>query len=163
MSDVSVTLIIPRHLTLMEKTMQLTYSMLDGATHEDVTRYRDGDDGWTVLEVICHLRDYEEIFHRRARMIRDEDTPYLPAYDHNAMVLEREYAKQDLQAVLAALAEERRAYTAFFRGLAEGDWLRAGIHPESGRFMLIQALLQVGHHHVDHLEQIGRILTQRSR
>ena len=152
--------IIKRHLKLLDKTLQITQHVLADVNQTDATTYRDGAAGWTVLEVLCHLRDFEQIFHSRARQILERDEPSLMAYDHEALVIENAYAQQDLQEVLAALGTARGDFIAFFQGLSESDWLRAGIHPESGRFTLVNSLLQVGHHHVDHLEQITRILTQ---
>jgi len=94
----------------------------------------------------------------RARMILEQEMPQLPAYDHDALAIERKYNEQDLQQVLAELAQSRAEFVAFFQQLTDEDWLRAGIHPEQGHFTLLDALLQVGSHDVNHLEQITRIL-----
>lgn len=149
-----------RYLNLMQKTQAIIGHTLAHISQEQATTLRDGEDGWTVLEVLCHLRDFDGFFQGRAHMILEQDNPQLPAYDHEALAIERQYNQQDLQQVLAQLAQSRARFVTFFEQLDDDDWMRAGTHPENGRFMLLDALLQVGSHDIDHLEQMTRILRQ---
>ncbi|RMG81632.1 MAG: DinB family protein [Chloroflexi bacterium] len=150
-----------RHIALMELTLAILKNVLHSVSQEDATTYRDGADGWTVLEVLCHLRDFDRIFHERARMMLAEDYPQLPAYDHEQMAIDARYNEQDLREVYEELAQSRQAFIAFFNQLDEDAWQKAGVHPERGHFTMLDALMQVGHHDVVHIEQITRILTQR--
>ncbi len=127
-------------------------------TQEQATTLRDGENGWNTVEILCHLRDFDHIFRERAQRILAEQEPSLAPVDHEALVSEREYGKQELQAVLAQLRQSREATLAFFEGLADADWSRAGLHPERGRFSLDDALLQVVTHDADHTEQLTRVL-----
>jgi len=147
-----------KYLALMQNSALVYQHVLANVSQETATTLRDGDDGWTVLEVLCHVRDFDGFFLHRARMILEQEMPQLPAYDHDALAIERKYNEQDLQQVLAELAQSRAEFVTFFQQLTDEDWLRAGIHPEQGHFTLLDALLQVGSHDVNHLEQITRIL-----
>lgn len=149
-----------RHITLMQKTCATLGSVLTHVSQEQATTLRDGPDGWTVLEVVCHLRDYDDIFYERTLMMRDQDSPDLPGYDHEALVVERNYNAQNLEEVYTTLAQSRQRFVAFFEGLNETQWEKTGIHPERGPVTMLDALIQVGHHDANHIEQITRILTQ---
>lgn len=147
-----------RYLTIVRKTTQTLHHLARNLTTEQARALRDGTDGWTILDIFCHLRDFDAIFYQRALQIRDSETPTLQAYDHEQMVVERAYHAQDLPSVLAELQASRAQYLAFFEALNDDQWQRAGMHPERGRFTLTDALAQVATHDCDHLEQIARVL-----
>lgn len=151
-----------KHITLMERSVLILEHVLSSVTQEDATTYRDGDDGWTTLEALCHLRDFDQFFYERAVMIIQQEYPTLPAYDHDALVIERKYNEQDLREVMADLSRTRGRFVDFFRSLDDEEWERAGVHPESGHFTLMDSLIQVGTHDINHTEQITRILLQRN-
>jgi hypothetical protein len=91
------------HIRLMGDTLKILGFILAGVTAEQATTLRDpsdGQKGWTITEVICHLRDFDEIFFRRARMMVEQANPLLPGYDHNMLVIERNYNSQDFRQVL---------------------------------------------------------------
>ena len=149
------------HIRLMFNTLAvLTYLLhdVDAVTATTLRDPNDGDKGWTTLEVLFHLRDYDRIFLDRARLMVAEIDPPLPGYDHERLAVERRYNEQDMATVLADLRASRAAFIAFFEGLDEAHWQRAGVHPERGRFTMDDALMQVGQHDAIHLEQITRIL-----
>ncbi len=150
-----------RHISLMEQTLQTLSHVLRPVSQSTATTLRDAHDGpkgWTVLEVLCHLRDYDGIFRHRAELMVREEYPHLPGYDHEALVRERNYNGQELRQVWAELAQSRQATVAFFRSLTDDQWPRAGVHPERGHFTLTDAVVQVGTHDCVHIEQITRIL-----
>ena len=151
-----------RHIVLMRRTCAILGHLLTNVDHVSAQTRRDGPDGWSVLEVVCHLRDFDTIFHERARLMLENDYPTLTPYDHEALAVERAYNQQSLEQVYAELNASRAAFADFFESLDEAGWGRAGHHPERGHFTMLDALLQVGHHDVDHLEQITRILRGHS-
>ncbi len=149
------------HVRLLRDSVQVLGALLAGVSQETATTRRDPHDGakgWTVVEVVCHLRDYDQIFFERARLMLVEEYPPLPYYDHEWLAGERRYNEQDLRQVYAELQESRCRFAEFFAALTEAQWARAGVHPERGRFTMDDAVMQVGLHDVLHMEQIGRIL-----
>lgn len=131
-------------------------------SEDGLTLYRDGGNGWTVLEVLCHLRDYDRIFLNRARQILNEEQPLLVNYDHEALVIENQYSQQSIEAVLQDLTTNRYEMASFFEGLSEeAQWHRYGIHPEVGHWSIFNQLLQVSAHDVDHMEQMTRIVLEK--
>lgn len=154
-----LTVIRAKHIALMQKTCDVLGNVLQNVTQEQATTRRDGPDGWTVVEVLCHLLDYDEIFRVRAEMMRDEDTPKLPGYDHAALAIERQYNTRSMVHVYRELLRSRMRFVAFFESLSEDDWARGGHHPERGYITMTDALIQVNTHDIDHIEQITRIIT----
>jgi hypothetical protein len=152
-----------RAIGLMKNTADTLAHIAQGVSQQQATTLRDrndGDKGWTVLEVVCHLRDFDGFFRGRAQRILNEETPQFVRYDHEALAIEHNYNGQDLGMVLAELRDSRAKTVAFFEGLAPESWERAGVHPERGHFTMTDAALQVGMHDVTHLEQITRILAE---
>ncbi len=73
-------------------------ALLEGCTQEQASAARGGDEGWSVVEVVCHLRDAEERALERMRLMRDNDNPVIPAYDQDTWARERNYAAANLRA-----------------------------------------------------------------
>ena len=153
------------YIRLMGDTAAILGHILAGVDRATATTLRDpndGDKGWTATEVVCHLRDFDGFFQDRVRRMLVETYPSLARYDHEGLAVARNYNGQDVHQVYAELVASRARFIELFRSLDEGQWQRSGVHPERGRFTLHDALLQVGAHDVLHMEQIGRILSQRN-
>lgn len=149
------------HIRLMRHTLATLEFILADVSQQMATSRRDpndGDKGWTVLEVVCHLRDFDRIFRSRARRILTEHEPRFERCDHERMVVEFRYNDQDLRTALAELRASRIETADFFEALRGEQWQRSGVHPERGRFTMDDALMQVGLHDMLHIEQITRIL-----
>jgi uncharacterized damage-inducible protein DinB len=155
-----MTKIRKRHIALMEKTCDIIGNLTQSVTQEQATTFRDHDNGWTILEVMCHLRDFDNIFYERAQLILEQEYPMLPGYDQEALAIERAYNKQNLAQVYAELKQARQRFAEFFTLLPDPDWERAGMHPEEGHFTMTDAVMQVSRHDITHIEQITRILAE---
>ena len=149
-------------LYAMEMTARTLGHLLAPVSQEQAMTLRDGADGWTIVEVVCHLRDFDGFFRGRAELMLAEETPLLPAYDHEAIAIERNYNADRLTDAYDALLRSRAATKALFAGLTEEQWERGGIHPEVGPFSLTDAAFQVSLHDQTHTEQILKILTGRT-
>lgn len=147
-----------RQIGAMRLTCTVLGHILAGVSDEQARKIRDGSDGWSVMEIVCHLRDFDEIFHSRARMMLEGDHPQLPAYDHEAMAIEGAYQSESLKQAYETLRTSRSSFAAFFESLTAAQWARGGVHPERDSFSMTDALMQVSAHDLDHLEQITRVL-----
>ncbi|MBZ0302658.1 MAG: DinB family protein [Anaerolineae bacterium] len=151
-----------RHLTIIEATCAAFGHVLRTITQEQAQTWRDQNDapnGWTALEVLGHLADFDEYFYQRAVMMLEQDNPQLPAYNHKALAVEHAYNQQDKDAVYARLVQSRARFITFFRQLTDEQWARVGVHPERGHFTMWDALMQVATHDSRHLEQLIRIIS----
>ena len=147
-----------RHVSAMRLTGEVLDHILRGVSEEQAHELRDGPAGWSIVEIVCHLRDFDEIFRNRAKMMLSEDHPRLPAYDHEAMAVERAYQQERLSSACEQLKASRQETIAFFASLTPDQWERDGVHPERDSFTMTDAVMQVGLHDLDHLEQITRVL-----
>jgi len=132
--------------------------VLAGIDDDAAQRARGGDEGWSVVEVVCHLRDAEERAAERMRMIRDEDDAQLAGYDQDAWAVERGYAADDLREALAAFSRHRASHVAALRALPAEAWGRAGTHDEWGRVTIENHTIHIATHDVQHLAQVARAL-----
>lgn len=155
-----MTKIRKRHIALMEKTSDVFGNLTQSITQEQATTLHDHEEGWTILQVMCHLRDFDNIFYERARLIIEQEYPMLPGYDQEALATEREYNKQSLAQVYSEFKQARQRLAEFFTLLPDPDWERAGMHPEEGHFTMTDAVMQVSRHDITHIEQITRILAE---
>jgi len=148
-------------LDMLRKNLKVVGHIVENTSQADASTYRDGGDGWTVVEVVCHLRDWEILFLERARMTMTQEFPTLPNPNPTEAALEREYNTQNLQSVYAEWQRNRDLFLNFLDSIAETDWERAADHPVRGHFTLNDQLLLTAWHDVNHIEQITHILDER--
>lgn len=149
-----------RHINLMTKTAEIVGHILKNVSAEQAQTLRDGPEGWTILEILCHLRDFDIIFRERAQMILEGNHPTLLAYDHEAMAIDKAYNAEDFAYAYDAFRFSRSQTRELFEALTDEQWTLSGIHPERGEFSMTDALIQVSHHDITHIEQISRLLEQ---
>jgi hypothetical protein len=147
-------------LDAFRATPAIVEALLRDCTQEQAAAARGGDEGWSVVEVVCHLRDAEERGLERMRAMRDQDGPFLPGYDQDQWARERNYAAADLRAALAALLRSREVHIAELTALPPEAWERAGHHEEQGRITISAHTLHLVSHDAMHAAQIARQLGQ---
>lgn len=156
-------LTVGRTVATMRRNQTALQAMLHGVSQAEALAKTDGPDGWCPVEIVCHLRDFEEICFRRARLALEQDRPALPPMPHEAWVIEHDYKGQDLREMLTALVNERAAFTGWLLARTPEELGRAGIHPEVGEMQIIEMSLQAVFHDADHLEQLSRTLGKSER
>ncbi len=149
-----------RNISQMQKTCLILEHVLKNLSEDQAHDLNDGPEGWSIIEIVCHLRDFDEIFYNRAQMMLTQDHPQLPAYDHEAMAIEKNYQAEELAYVYYDLKASRERFVEFFENLTDEQWERTGVHPERDSFTMTDAVMQVGLHDLTHIEQITRILEQ---
>ncbi len=140
------------------KTQILLEMLLEGVDQEIATSRTDGPDGWSTLEILCHLRDFEEIWQLRVQMVLAEENPPLPLFDHARLIIERDYKSQDYATVYAERKALRAESQRMIDAISDEQWSRTGLHPQFGPLTLAEIRFQLMLHDVDHLEQIARVL-----
>jgi uncharacterized damage-inducible protein DinB len=159
-----MTMLTPERLI---KALGYTPTILEAVLHDVdqdwAQEATDGPAGWSVFEVVCHLRDFEHIFFDRARQTLAEDEPVLTPRDHEAMVREGDYQHQELCDALTELRETRRAFLRWMESLTPDQWQRRALHPENGPMTILDMALQTTLHDVTHFDQISRALEYAER
>ena len=113
---------------------------------------RDG--GWGVVEILPHLRDWEEISLDRVAAILEQDRPHLPAYDDELWAIERDYRGQDPNRTFEHFRRLRGELVDKLEGLPPGDWQQPAVHDIHGEITLQWLLDRVCDHDREHLDQI---------
>lgn len=137
---------------------------------------------WSATEIVCHLRDVEELFLVRFQTILADDDPQILTLgatpealarwgigaaighplDPDRWAEERQYARHDSTDALAAFVRRRRETIALLDGLTAAQWRRGGIHQARGRMEMGEWVAGLAGHDDNHLEQIKRALDHPS-
>ena len=137
-------------------------ALLRGCTQEQAQAAHGGDEGWSAVEIVCHLRDNEERVLERMRLMRDEADPFIAAYDQEQWARERNYLADNLREALAAFVRSRTSHIAELAALTSPEWERTGQHQERGRITISEQTLRVVCHDAIHAAQLARQLGQTS-
>ena len=133
---------------------------------------------WSAAEIVCHLRDVEELFLVRFQTILADDDPQILTLgatpealarwgiggaighplDPDRWAEERQYARNEPAEALAAFVRRRLETIALLDGLTAAQWARGGIHQARGRMALDAWVASLAGHDDNHLEQIKRVL-----
>jgi RimJ/RimL family protein N-acetyltransferase/uncharacterized damage-inducible protein DinB len=132
------------------------------ASAETLARRPDGKN-WAALEVLCHLRDTEESFLERLRLIAATDQPRFATTNPDRWAEERQYLRNDPAVALAAFRARRHETLEFFAGLGAAEWERAGHQMDSrGRRTIDDFLTVMAWHDENHVAQLHRALDGRA-
>jgi hypothetical protein len=143
-------------LRTLRKTHALLLDTIRGVTKEQSHTLRDGADGWNVLFVVCHLRDYEAACRERVEAMLAYNNPTFEVVTNEEWERRGNYAQQDMWAVVANLRARREGLITLLDSLTSEQWCRPGLHPQQGPATVLDVAINIGLHDVDHLEQLAR-------
>ncbi len=119
---------------------------------------RPDENNWSAKEVICHMRDTEELFYSRFQTILSMNEPKLPAADADRWAKDRQYLRNDIHEALASFRKRREETFQFLQGLTPEQWDRVGIHLKYGPMTIQKFVELMVNHGNDHIAQIQRAL-----
>ncbi|PYN01314.1 MAG: hypothetical protein DME07_14415 [Candidatus Rokuibacteriota bacterium] len=137
---------------------------------------------WSATEIVCHLRDVEELFLMRFMTMLAMDEPKILAFsaapadleawgigggighplDPDRWAEERQYGRNDPREALAAFARRRGETLALLERLGPAEWQRGGLHPTRGRITIAEYAVALAAHDANHLAQLHRALVGRA-
>lgn len=82
------------------------------------------DGGWGVVEILPHLRDWDEVYAERIIAIVETDVPRLPSFDDSLWAIERDYRGQDPVETLEDLTDIREKTVDLLSQLPADAWQR---------------------------------------
>ena len=144
----------------LSATPDVLKALLQNVTQTQARQARGGDENWSVIEVICHLRDTEEFALHRMRTICDQTNPLLTGFDQEAWVSERNYTAAHLQDGVAAFLQFRAQHIAELSVLSSEQWERTGHHEKHGLTTISNHTLHIVWHDAVHTAQIARQLVR---
>jgi hypothetical protein len=144
------------HLDLVEPLRAMPGDLagaLRGITPAEAI-HRGLPDSWCIQEIVGHLRDAAEVYHKRLYMMSTQTDPVLEPYDQEAWVTEHDYMGRDIPAMLAEFAEWRADTVRLLTTLVNWNWARTGQHLERGRSSIKQMVEHMVEHEAAHLADI---------
>ena len=145
---------VEKALRSLRKTPIILRALLRDVDQVQAASATDGPDGWSILFVVCHLRDFEAIYGERLHLMLETDYPKFPHVDQNELPITNRYAEQNLQEVLQSFLEQRRAVIDIYEKLTDEQWARRGLHPNAGDHTVLELAINMALHDVNHIEQI---------
>jgi len=135
--------------------------VVEGRSERALAR-RPAPGAWAPVEVLCHLRDTEEMFGERFAAILTMDEPILPKVGPAARwAEERQYLRHDAAVALAHFRRRRGESLEALVSMSPSDWQRGGEHPERGRLSVDMFVAMMAWHDDNHLEQLTRAVEGR--
>jgi hypothetical protein len=147
-------------INALRATPDTLTALLTGISHEQARSATGGDENWSVVEVLCHLRDTEDFSIQRVTLMRDQNNPDLQPFNQEKLAVERNYAAEDMHAALFTFIRSRRQLVAILEGLPAESWERSGNHLEAGQIDIFSYFIHIAAHDAIHCAQIARQLSE---
>lgn len=148
-------------LEALETTPDTLRGLLAEVSEDQARLAKGGDENWSVVEVICHLRDAEEISLQRTIAMRDQDHPHIIPYNQETLAEERDYQSANLSEALNGFIKFRGQHLTVLSALAPEQWERSGQHDEIGQITIFAMAFHKVSHDAVHCAQIARQLGDR--
>jgi len=172
---------LERRLARLAGTADELTEAIRNRSAAQLTRRPDATN-WSATEIICHLRDVEELFRTRFHTILALDDPTILTFsaepaalaswgiagavghplDPDRWAKERQYARSDPHQALAAFGRHRTETGVLLDSLTDAQWLRGGIHLRLGRLTLGDWVASLAAHDDNHLAQLERAIHGRA-
>jgi hypothetical protein len=140
-------------VSLLEAYPDELARVIAGADDPEALIQPASDGGWGVVEILPHLRDWEEVYFERLSRVVAEDSPYLPGFDDSLWSIERDYRGQDPNATFDDFRALRERTVELLRSLPADAWGRTGEHGYYGEISLQWLANHIVEHDLEHLQQ----------
>lgn len=119
------------------------------------SRYTEkmAEDRFTLLEMVCHLADFEDIYVERMRAALKTDGVEVADVDEGQRALDKKYDCRDLHQELEVFANRRRDTITFLEELSDEQLKRSFTKEGLGRVTIKEYLAILSGHDLYHLEQ----------
>lgn len=146
----------------MQRIPVFVAGAIDGLDEETFLRPAP-DGGWSLRNIITHLRDAQQAIDRRARLILTEDNPALESLAIFAWATQEDDQPPPTWEIFASYRASRAETVALLSGIDLADWWRTGRHAEFGDVTLLQQASYFTTHELTHLPQINALAGRAGR
>jgi hypothetical protein len=168
---------LEQRLERLARTPDELAAAIEGRGDDGLSR-RPDPGGWSAKDVVCHLRDVEELVILRLHTMLAMDEPKVLGVgsqptdaaawgfggdvpfplDPDRWREERQYERNDPHAALAAFRRRRGEVLALLASLSPEQWRRGAIHPSGERWTFEDWTAGTAGHDDSHLEQLRQSL-----
>ena len=154
---------LEEHLSRMSRTADDLAAAIRGQSETALVRRPDGKN-WAATEVICHLRDSEDVFFARFHVMLSNEDPkiYVDPSAADRVAEDRQYLRNDVGQALGAFRKRRKESLALLRTLTPDQLQRGCLHPTRGRITIDAFVTTLTWHDDNHLDQLRRALAGKA-
>ena len=154
---------LEEHLSRMSRTADDLAAAIRGQSETALVRRPDGKT-WAATEVICHLRDSEDVFFARFHVMLSNEDPkiYVDPSAADRVAEDRQYLRNDAGQALGAFRKRREESLALLRTLTPDQLQRGCLHPTRGRITIDAFVTTLTWHDDNHLDQLRRALAGKA-
>lgn len=146
-------------LTMLAATPPRIAALTAGLTPAQVRTAPDHD-GWSVTDVLAHLRSCSDVWGDCMRLLVAEDTPMIRPLNPTAWIKQTDYPGLEFEPSFHAFAAQRADLLAFLESLPPNAWSRTGTQKGAGKPLerTVQSFAErLAIHERQHFRQIKRI------
>jgi uncharacterized damage-inducible protein DinB len=140
-------------LRKLQETPNIIVALCRGVSDEALRR-KPAPEKWSMLEILCHLRDVEFLFVERYGKIANHDRPQLRMINQDELATKLKYNEDDPLAVLREFQALRVQTVLVLSALAQQGWERVGLHPKRGEFSIAAHAVMHVAHDANHIERL---------
>ena len=118
---------------------------------------RPAGTGFSVVEHLCHLRDLDAVYIKRARSMLSEHMPILESVNGTQLAKERNYAGQDPAAAIEEFRKARRALVRLLERTSEEERERIGLFDGIRRLTLRELTEDMHRHDRTHIQELNEL------
>jgi hypothetical protein len=143
-------------LVQLRHTPEQVAGLLAGLTEEQLTRPAAGE-GWSMRQVVSHLRDAEGVLRFRIQLMTEHDNPGLQSLAVFAWATSEEDRPPATAEIYETYVASRRESLKILEGLPAEDWRRTGQHQEFGEVTILQQASYFSAHEQTHLASLASL------
>jgi len=134
-------------------------ALLDGLSENSLTRQPEGG-GWSIRQVMSHLRDAQGVLSARLNLMLEEEDPRLASQAVFEWATREGTRPPTTQEIFETYHASREETVAKLESIPLNDWWRTGQHEEFGPVTLRQQVSYFAAHECTHFAQIESLRDQ---
>ncbi len=131
-------------------------ALIEGLTEDALTR-QPADGGWSIRQILSHMRDAQGVLHARVDVMLDEDVPELGSLAVFEWAASEEGRPPSTREIFDDYRASRQETLMRLDAIALADWWRTASHEEFGPVFLHQQVSYFAVHECTHLPQIDAL------
>jgi len=143
------------HLRL---TPELVSGYLVGLSEDKVIQ-QPPDGGWSIYQILLHLRDAQYLLNFRIGLMQEQENPTLESQAVFEWADGEAQKTSNPDAVFESFRQSRQQTLTRLEGLPLKDWWRMGLHQEFGMVNILQQASYFAAHELTHLPQLEKLKT----
>lgn len=144
---------IIRLINTMRAFSERIAQFIDAVDHVKATFKPDSKE-WSIVEILGHLIDIDELYSTRINTMLEEDNPALAAFEPDAVVAAKQYQSADIKQLLQTYLERRQLTIDGLSTLAPDELVRMAQHAKFGGVSVLQLIEILANHDEVHWQQI---------